>query len=75
MTDKEFIKFSKEYFGDLDYTKLSEAEYKQIYEAKESERIISMATEGKLDQVFIGKLSLRVVGTVPVLFYNNKPLP
>ena len=52
MTDKQFIQFSKKYFGDLDYKQLSEAEYKNLYEQKEAERIVSMANAGKLDGIF-----------------------
>ena len=66
MTDKAFIKFSKEYFGDLDYTKLSEAEYRNLYEQKEAERIVSMATSGKLN------LSLKADGMKVSLVLNNK---
>lgn len=73
MTDKEFIKFSKEYFGDLDYTKLSEAEYKNLYEQKEAERIISMANAGKLEGIF-DKLSLKSDGMKVSLMYNGKVL-
>ena len=73
MTDKEFIKFSKEYFGDLDYTKLSEAEYKDLYEQKEAERIISMANAGKLEGIF-DKLSLKADGMKVSLMYNGKVL-
>ena len=73
MTDREFIKFSKEYFGDLDYTKLSEAEYKDLYEQKEAERIISMANAGKLDGIF-DKLSLKSDGMTVSLMYEGKAL-
>lgn len=73
MTDKEFIKFSKEYFGDLDYTKLSEAEYKDLYEQKEAERIISMANAGKLEGIF-DKLSLKSDGMTISLMYEGKVL-
>ena len=73
MTDKEFIKFSKEYFGDLDYKKLSEAEYKDLYEQKEAERIISMANAGKLEGIF-DKLSLKSDGMKVSLMYNGKVL-
>lgn len=73
MTDKEFDKFSKEYFGDLDYTKLSEAEYKDLYEQKEAERIISMANAGKLEGIF-DKLSLKADGMKVSLMYNGKVL-
>ena len=73
MTDKEFIKFSKEYFGDLDYTKLSEAEYKDLYEQKEAERIISMANAGKLDGIF-DKLTLKADGMKVSLMYNGKAI-
>lgn len=73
MTDKEFIKFSKEYFGDLDYTKLSEAEYKDLYEQKEAERIISMANAGKLEGIF-DKLSLKSDGMTVNLMYEGKVL-
>ena len=73
MTDKEFIKFSKEYFGDLDYKQLSEAEYKDLYEQKEAERIISMANAGKLEGIF-DKLSLKADGMKVSLMYNGKVL-
>ena len=73
MTDKEFIKFSKEYFGDLDYIKLSEAEYKDLYEQKEAERIISMANAGKLEGIF-DKLSLKADGMKVSLMYNGKAI-
>ena len=73
MTDKEFIKFSKEYFGDLDYTKLSEAEYKNLYEQKEAERIVSMANAGKLDGIF-DKLTLKADGMKVSLMYNGKAI-
>lgn len=73
MTDKEFIKFSKEYFGDLDYTRLSEAEYKDLYEHKEAERIISMANAGKLEGIF-DKLSLKSDGMTVSLMYEGKIL-
>lgn len=73
MTDKEFIKFSKEYFGDLDYPKLSEAEYKDLYEQKEAERIISMANAGKLEGIF-DKLSLKSDGMTVSLMYEGKVL-
>lgn len=71
MTDKEFIKFSKEYFGDLDYTKLSEAEYKDLYEQKEAERIISMANAGKLEGIF-DKLAIKADGMEVSLIYDDK---
>lgn len=73
MTDKQFIQFSKEYFGDLDYTKLSEAEYKRIYESKEAERILSMANDGKLEGIF-GKLLLKSDGMTVSLMYEDKVL-
>ena len=73
MTDKEFIKFSKEYFGDLDYKQLSEAEYKDLYEQKEAERIVSMANAGKLEGIF-DKLSLKADGMKVSLMYNGKVL-
>ena len=73
MTDKEFIKFSKEYFGDLDYKQLSEAEYKDLYEQKEAERIISMANAGKLEGIF-DKLSLKADGMKVSLMYNGKAI-
>ena len=72
MTDKEFIKFSKEYFGDLDYTKLSEAEYKDLYEQKEAERINGMIADGKinLENLF----SLTSDGMTVTLNLNGKPI-
>ena len=73
MTDKQFIEFSKRYFGNLDYKQLSEAEYKQLYEEKEAERIVSMANAGKLDGIF-DKLTLKSEGMKVTLCYNNKPL-
>lgn len=73
MTDKQFIQFSKEYFGDLDYTKLSEAEYKNLYEQKEAERIVSMANAGKLDGIF-DKLTLKADGMKISLMYNGKTI-
>lgn len=73
MTDKQFIQFSKSYFGDLDYQQLSEAEYRDLYEQKEAERIISMANARKLDGIF-EKLSLKSDGMKVTLFYENKAL-
>lgn len=73
MTDKQFIQFSKKYFGDLDYTKLSEAEYKNLYEQKEAERIVSMANAGKLDGIF-DKLTLKADGMKVSLMYNGKAI-
>lgn len=73
MTDKQFIQFSKKYFGDLDYTKLSEAEYKNLYEQKEAERIISMANAGKLESIF-NKLTLKADGMKVSLMYNGKAI-
>lgn len=73
MTDKEFIQFSKKYFGDLDYKQLSEAEYKNLYEQKEAERIISMANGGKLDDIF-DKLTLKVEDMKVSLMYNGKTI-
>lgn len=73
MNDKQFIKFSKEYFGDLDYTKLSESDYKKLYEEKEAERIVSMANAGKLEGIF-DKLSIKANGMEITLCYNNKPI-
>ena len=71
MTDKAFIKFSKEYFGDLDYQNLTEAEYKDLYEKKEAERILSMASSGKLDGLF-NNLTIKANGMTVQLMYNNK---
>lgn len=73
MTDKQFIQFSKKYFGDLDYKQLSEAEYKDLYEQKEAERIISMANAGKLEGIF-DKLSLKADGMKINLMYEGKVL-
>lgn len=73
MTDKQFIQFSKEYFGDLDYTKLSEAEYKQLYEEKEVERISSLISSGKLDSI-LNKFSLQSDGMTLSLQFNGKTL-
>lgn len=73
MTDKEFIQFSKEYFGDLDYKNLSKGEYKNLYEKKGAERIISMANTGKLDSIF-DKLSLKSDGMKVSLMYNGKAI-
>lgn len=73
MTDKQFIEFSKRYFGNLDYKQLSEAEYKQLYEEKEAERIVSMANAGKLEGLF-DKLTLKSEGMEVTLYYNNKPI-
>jgi hypothetical protein len=73
MTDKEFIKFSKEYFGDLDYTKLSVSEYKELYEQKEAERIVAMANAGKLEGIF-DKLSLKADGMKVSLLHNGKEI-
>ena len=73
MTDKQFIQFSKKYFGDLDYKQLSEAEYKNLYEQKEAERIVSMANAGKLDGIF-DKLFLKSDGMKVSLMYNGKTL-
>lgn len=66
MTDKAFINFSKEYFGDLDYQSLSEEEYRNLYEQKEAERLVSMVTSGKLN------LSLKAEGMKVYLVLNNK---
>ena len=73
MTDKQFIQFSKKYFGDLDYKQLSEAEYKNLYEQKEAERIVSMANAGKLEGIF-DKLSLKADGMKVSLMYNGKAI-
>ena len=73
MTDKQFIQFSKKYFGDLDYKQLSEAEYKNLYEQKEAERIVSMANAGKLDDIF-DKLTLKADGMKVSLMYNGKAI-
>lgn len=73
MTDKQFIQFSKKYFGDLDYKQLSEAEYKNLYEQKEAERIVSMANAGKLDGIF-DKLLLKADGMKVSLMYNGKAI-
>lgn len=73
MTDKQFIQFSKKYFGDLDYKQLSEAEYKNLYEQKEAERIVSMANAGKLDGIF-DKLTLKSDGMKVSLMYNGKAI-
>lgn len=73
MTDKQFIQFSKEYFGDLDYTKLSEAEYKQLYEEKEVERISSLINSGKLDSI-LNKFSLQSDGMTLSLQFNGKTI-
>jgi len=73
MTDKQFIQFSKKYFGDLDYKQLSEAEYKNLYEQKEAERIVSMANAGKLDGIF-DKLTLKADGMKVSLMYNGKTI-
>lgn len=73
MTDKQFIQFSKEYFGDLDYTKLSEAEYKQLYEEKVVERISSLISSGKLDSIF-NKFSLQSDGMTLSLQFNGKTI-
>lgn len=74
MTDKQFIQFSKEYFGDLDYTKLSEAEYKQLYEEKEVERISSLISSGKLDSILLNKFSLQSDGMTLSLQFNGKTI-
>ena len=73
MTDKQFIQFSKKYFGDLDYKQLSEAEYKNLYEQKEAERIVSMDNAGKLDAIF-DKLTLKADGMKISLMYNGKAI-
>lgn len=73
MTDKQFIQFSKEYFGDLDYTKLSEAEYKQLYEEKEVERISLLISSGKLDSI-LNKFSLQSDGMTLSLQFNGKTI-
>ena len=73
MTDNEFIKFSKEYFGDLDYTKLSVSEYKELYEQKEAERIVAMANAGKLEGIF-NNLTLKADGMKVSLLYNGKEI-
>ena len=73
MTDKQFIQFSKKYFGDLDYKQLSEAEHKNLYEQKEAERIVSMANAGKLDGIF-EKLTLEADGMKVSLMYNGKAI-
>jgi histidinol phosphatase-like PHP family hydrolase len=72
MTNEQFIKFSKEYFGDLDYTKLSVSEYKRLYEEKEAERINSMIQAGKIDISNI--LSIKADGMNITLLVNNKPV-
>ena len=74
MTDKQFIHFSKEYFGDLDYTKLSEAEYKQLYEEKVVERISSLISSGKLDSILLNKFSLQSDGMTLSLQFNGKTI-
>lgn len=73
MTDKEFIKFSKEYFGDLDYQSLSEAEYKDLYEKKEAERILSMINSGKLNGLF-NNLTIKANGMTVSLLYNGNTI-
>ena len=73
MTDKQFIQFSKKYFGDLDYKQLSEAEYKNLYEQKEAERIVSMANAGKLNGIF-DKFTLKADGMKVSLMYNGKAI-
>lgn len=72
MTNEQFIKFSKEYFGDLDYTKLSVSEYKRLYEEKEAERINSMIQAGKID--ISNMLSIKADGMNITLLVNNKPV-
>jgi hypothetical protein len=57
----------------LDYTKLSEAEYKDLYEQKEAERIISMANARKLEGIF-NKLSLKSDGMTVSLIYEGRVL-
>lgn len=71
MTDKQFIKFCKKYFGDLDYTKLTEQQYIELFEEKEADRINSMAEKGKLSKLF-SKLSLNVQGNFITLTYNGE---
>ena len=66
MTDKQFIEFSKDYFGDLDYKRLTVAEYKSLYEDKEASRINNMIKEGKI------KFNLKAQGMKVTLLVNEE---
>ena len=60
MTLDQYTQFIKEYYGDLDYTKMDKASFKKAIEAKEKERLTpliqELINEGKFDEQIMKNL-------------------